>query len=271
MILSSVVIVLGEVLEATILASIFLALSQRFETPRNWFISALLAGITGAALYAVFFDVISQWADGFGQEIFNASIQLGIYLCLCLFNALVYSTKQEQTMSRYLEWTMALAVSLAITREGAEIFLYLSGFISSDSLITATITGSIIGAGIGLSLGILLYYFFISLNRRLSLYLGYSLLLLVAAGMILQAVRLLIQIDWLPSQQIVWNVSNWIDESSATGRLLYTLVGYEASPTPIEIQCYIVAILVVLLSTGIAQYISSTKNKERPLHKSQFS
>jgi len=262
MILSSVVIILGEVLEATILTSIFLALSQRFETPRNWFFTALLTGITGAALYAIFFDVISQWADGFGQEIFNASIQLGIYGCLCLFNALVYSTKQDQIMSNHLTWIMTLGVSLAITREGAEIFLYLSGFIASDTLITSTITGGVIGAGIGLSVGILLYYFFVSLNKRLSLYLGYSLLLLVAAGMILQAVRLLIQIDWLPSQEIVWDVSNWINEASAAGRLLYTLIGYEATPTLIEIQFYIAALFGVLLTTGITLYISSTKNKE---------
>lgn len=257
MILSSVVIILGEVLEAAILTSIFLALSQRFETSRYWLIMALVTGSIGATLYALSFDTVSQWADGFGQELFNTSIQIGIYFCLLVFNALIYTTRDDQIMSRHLEWIMALGVSLAITREGAEVFLYLSGFVSSDTLITPVLTGSIFGAGIGLSVGILMYYLFVNMNTRVSLYVGYTLLLFIAAGMISQAVRLLIQIDWLPSQNIVWDISNWLDESSAMGRLLFTLIGYEATPTLIEIQFYIAAIFGVLFTTGMAMFVSS--------------
>ena len=260
MILSSVIIVLGEVLEVAILISLFLALSFRFRTSYHWVIGSLVMGFVGAVTYAIAFDAVSQWFDGFGQEVINASIQLGIYLCLLLFNTLIYITRQTRQMTKILSWVMALGVGLAITREGAEIFLYLSGFYSSESLIMPVITGSILGAGIGLSLGILIYYTFINMSARTSLYTGYSLLLLVAAGMILQAVRLLTQIDWLPAQEIIWDVSNWLDESSVTGRLLYTLMGYEATPTLIEIQCYIAAIFGILLATVIAQYYLSKKS-----------
>jgi high-affinity iron transporter len=259
MILSSVIIVLGEVLEAAILSSLFLALSFRIGTSYKWMIGALIMGGSGAVFYATSFDIVNEWFDGFGQEVINASIQTGIYICLLLFNTLIWITNHNRQLKNYLQWVMILGVSLAITREGAEIFLYLSGFYSSELLMTPVITGSILGGGIGLSLGVLIYYTFINMSDRTSLYIGYSLLLFVAAGMISQAVRLLIQIDWLPAQEILWDVSNWIDESSVTGRLLYTLVGYEATPTPIEIQCYIAAIFGILMATGISKYYASQK------------
>ncbi len=262
MILSSVIIVLGEVLEVTILTSLFLALSFRFKVSRHWILYATVTGSAGAIIYALSFDTVSQWLDGFGQEVINASIQMGIYTCLLLFNTLIYTANQHQKITKHLPWVMTLGVSLAITREVSEIFLYLSGFFSSDLLIMPVITGSILGAGIGLSLGILVYYAFIHLSDKASLYTGYCLLLFVAAGMVLQAVRLLIQIDWLPAQNILWDISDWLDESSVTGRLLFTLIGYEATPTLIEIQCYIAAISGILIATCIYQYSISRQKLE---------
>jgi len=254
MILSSVVIILGEVLELAVLISLFLALSFPFKMSRCWVVYALLTGSAGAILYAASFDSLSQWLDGFGQEVINACIQLGIYICLLLFNTFIFIANKQQHATKYLPWIMALGVCLAVTREGSEIYIYISGFLPSSQLITPVITGSILGAGIGLSLGIVIYYLFINMSNQKSLYLGYSLLLLVAAGMIIQAIRLLIQIDWLPAQEIFWDISSWIDESSVGGRLLYTLIGYEATPTPIEIQGYFSAVTLILLTTFIAHH-----------------
>ena len=259
MILSSVIIVLGEVLELTILASLFLALSFRFRFTRYWIIYAVITGVVFAVSYAFFFDTVSQWLDGFGQEVVNASIQIGIYFCLLLFNTLIFIAYHHRLAIKNLQWVMALAICLAVTREGSEIYLYLTGFMSSLEHITPVIAGSAVGAGIGLSLGVLIYYLFIYLSPRMSLYTGYTLLLFIAAGIVLQAVRRLIQIDWLPAQQIAWDTTSWIDESSATGRLLFTLVGYEATPTPIEIQIYIASVFSIIVVTAASHYYVSTK------------
>jgi len=256
MILSSVIIILGEVLELSILTSLFLALSFRLGISRLWVPYAIITGTIFAIIYALSFDTISQLFDDFGQEVFNAGIQIGIYVCLLIFNTIIFVSYQKPVATKYLKWAMLSGVSLAVTREGSEIYLYISGFVSSEQLITPVLTGSILGAGIGLSLGILIYYLFINLSHRRSLYTGYTLLLFVAAGILLQAVRLLIQIDWLPAQKIVWDTSNWLDESTVTGRLLYTLIGYEATPTPIEIQCYIAAVSCILITTVLAWYYS---------------
>jgi high-affinity iron transporter len=260
MILSSVIIILGEVLELAVLTSLFLALSFRLEMSRRWIAYAILAGSICAILYALSFDVVSQLFDDFGQEVVNAGIQLGIYISLLVFNSIIFISYKKPVAIKHLKWAMISGVSLAVTREGSEIFLYISGFISSEQLITPVLTGSILGAGIGLSVGILIYYLFINMPHRRSLYTGYVLLLFVAAGILLQAVRLLIQIDWLPAQNIAWNTSDWLDESSVTGRLLYTLIGYEATPTPIEIQCYIAAVTCILITTAFIWYRTHKKS-----------
>ena len=257
MILSSVIIILGEVLEFTILASIFLALSFHLKLSRHWIIYAILLGITGAISYAIFFDEISQWFDDFGQEVFNAMIQLCIYLCILIFCCIIFIAEKNKSSLKYLQWPMILCLSLALTREGSEIYLYLSGVLASERFVIPVLTGSALGAGIGLSFGILIYYLFINLPYRKSLYGGYTLFLFIAAGMLSQAVRLLIQIDWLPAQKIVWDTSSWLDESSVIGRLSYTLIGYEATPTMIEVQFYITAVFSILITTMISHYYAN--------------
>ncbi len=258
MILSSVIIILGEVLEFTILTSIFLALSFHLKLSRHWIIYAVLLGITGAFSYAIFFDVISQWFDDFGQEVVNAMIQFCIYICILVFCCIIFIANKKPYAKKYLQWPMILCVSLALTREGSEIFLYLSGVLSSEQFIMPVLTGSALGAGIGLSFGILIYYLFINLSYKKSLYSGYTLFLFIAAGMLSQAVRLLIQIDWLPAQKIIWNTSSWLDESSVIGRLSYTLIGYEATPTLIEVQFYIAAVSGILIATALSHHYAGS-------------
>ena len=48
-------------------------------------------------------------------------------------------------------------------------------------------------------MGVLIYYFVAALSGRMAWIVGLGLLSLVAAGMLSQAVLLLIQADWLPS------------------------------------------------------------------------
>jgi high-affinity iron transporter len=111
--------------------------------------------------------------------------------------------------------------------------------------------GSVIGASIGISIGALIYYFVISLSYRQSLVLGIGLLALVAAGMLSQAVLLLIQADWLPSQLPIWDSSGWLPETSVTGQLLYALIGYEATPSALQASFYFGGLLLLLLVVAI--------------------
>ena len=93
----------------------------------------------------------------------------------------------------------------------------------------------------------LIYYFVAALSGRMAWIVGLGLLSLVAAGMLSQAVLLLIQADWLPSQLPLWDSSDWLSESFVTGQLLYALIGYEATPTGLQASFYFGGLLLFLV------------------------
>jgi len=253
MLLTSVVFVLREVLEAALLLSLLLSLSKRLGIRISWAIIALIAGILGAAVYGFNIDIVSEWFEGVGQEVLNAALQTGIYLLLCGVAILAMRRHRERSASDdLLRVVMALSVAFAIVREGSEIMIYLSGFLQASDLLVPVLAGSVLGAGIGVSAGAVFYYSLLSLKRRAAVITGGLLLALVAAGMVAQVTQLLTQADWLPSQYPVWDSSWLVEENSVTGQVLYALIGYEATPAPLQIivhgSAFVLIILLALLS-----------------------
>ncbi len=71
--LGALIIVFREVFEAGLVIGIVLAATRLVAGSRWWIAGGVLAGIAGSALLAMFAEVVSKWADGFGQELFNAA------------------------------------------------------------------------------------------------------------------------------------------------------------------------------------------------------
>ncbi len=113
------------------------------------------------------------------------------------------------------------------------------------------VAGTAIGAGIGLSVGAVFYYGMLSLHGRAAAIVGAFLLSLVAAGMASQAAQLSIQADWLPSHYPIWDSSWLIDEQSVTGQLLYALIGYEATPTALQVVIHFASIMFIFLVAAL--------------------
>ena len=248
MLLTSVIIVLREVLEAALLISILLALSSVLEISRRWLGWSLGFGLAGAIIYSFGVAAVSDWFDGVGQEVTSAVLQFLIYLFLLLFAFLALrNSGPRRSSDKQIMLVMAAIVSFAVTREGFEVLVYIYGFSSDLPQFATILLGSAIGASIGISVGALIYYFVSSLSYRHSLVIGIGLLALVAAGMLSQAVLLLIQADWLPSQLPIWDSSGWLSEQSVTGQLMYALVGYEATPTALQASSYFGGLLLLLL------------------------
>ena len=248
MLLTSVILVLREVLEAALLISLLMAMSQRMGQTSRWVGAALATGLLAAAVYGFNIDLVSDWFDGVGQEVINAALQILIYGLLCAVAvAAVRHDKDTLRPNSRLPLLMALPVTLAIVREGAEIMIYLSGFMQLPGQRTSVIAGSAIGAGIGLSVGAVFYFTLLNLKESHAKLAGGCLLALVAAGMIAQARQLLIQADWLPTQYPLWDSSWLIDEQSVVGQLLYALIGYEATPTPLQMGAYVASIALLII------------------------
>lgn len=241
MLLDAIIIVLRESLEAGILISLLLSISTRSEFSPKWLLVAIPLGLMGAALYARNLAVISAWFDYVGQEVVNAGMQYLIYLLLVAVAALA---SRKLRLPGYFTYLMTACVALAIIREGGEIILFYSGFLGAEQLMRGSLTSGFIGLMIGFSIGALCYFGVMSLSARLAQKTQIVLIILVAAGMVAQATQLLLQADWLPAAVPVWDTSHWLSENSVTGQLAYAVFGYEASPTLIEVLCYLGALLL---------------------------
>jgi high-affinity iron transporter len=246
MLLNSVVIVLREVLEAALLLSVLLASGRFLHVSNRWVAAALSTGILGAASYGFFLASVSEWFDGVGQEVCNALLQFGTF---ALLTAIAFQIPgrldSQRNSSTKVATLMAAAVALAITREGAEILVYVSGFWSMADFFSAVAIGSFIGACIGFSVGVLIYYLLLAQPIRRAPATSVVLLVLIAAGIASQATRLLIQADWISAAGAVWDTSHLLSEQSLMGQLLYALIGYEASPSAIEVLAYAGSMLLV--------------------------
>lgn len=245
MLLTSVIIVLREVLEAALLISILSALSVAHGIRRSWIGWALVCGGMCAFGLGYGIDTVSAWFDGVGQEVSSAFLQFAIYLGLAV--ALYLFGVPGRRKGPGTATLMAMIVTLAITREGFEVLVYVLGFAGNLKQLLVVLIGSAIGAGIGISIGTLIYYLLRSMPPKVSHLASLILLVMVSAGLVSQAALLLIQADWLPSQLPLWDSSGVIAEDSVTGQLLYALIGYEATPSAIQAGFYFGGALLMLL------------------------
>jgi len=260
MLLTSVIVVLREVLESALLISVLVALSGTLGIPRRWVVWALGLGLAGAVGFSLGFNTISDWFDGVGMEVASAFMQGLIYLLLAAFALLVlWNSNSTRTGGLLMRIIMVLIVALAVAREGVEVLIYMYAYSDSLPQFIHALTGAVIGAAIGISIGVLLYYLLSHPVIGKSPTTGLVLLALIGAGLLSQAILLLIQADWVPSHLPLWDTTDWLSESSVTGQLLYVLIGYEATPTAIQVAFYLGA-LIVLLTIAVLTAVSRSRS-----------
>lgn len=257
MFLNAVVLILQEILEAALLISVLLVLAglfhnawgREFPMRKSWLFYSLILGSISAWVYAYFTPAISEWFDYVGQELMNSMIHLVSLLFLIILTCVVPSKYLSNRASQRINLTrvsMTIIVMLALVREGSEIILYLEGVTSQSENVPPVILGAIIGSGIGVSCGVFLFYSLISLTEQWALRASLILLALVSGNMASQIVMLLTQADWLPYSRIAWDSGSILAENSIPGHLLYALIGYEATPSLIQVGCYILGITIIV-------------------------
>lgn len=262
MLLDAVIIVLREVLEAAMLASIFLAVSKILGIRFHWFLLSLAVGAIGAYGYAAAMKWVSEWFDFTGQELVNGLIQVGIYITALAVVVLGYlSAGRGDAGYRWVTLMMTMTMILAVIREGSEIMLYLQTFTGDQGRLLRVLTGGVVGAGIGCSVGILVYYLLVLNVGRYSLVGCQAALAVVAAGIVSQVVPLFEQIDILPGAGPVWDTSTLLPETSIVGQLLYAVVGYEATPSPWQVAVYVGAMIVFVFAVWVGRYWERVANE----------
>ena len=81
-----------------------------------------------------------------------------------------------------------------------------------------------------------------------------ALLVLLAAGLAGQMARFLIQADLLPAlAEPLWDTSALLSTSSLTGSILHVLVGYESSPSGMQMLFYVGTVSVILFLAALVK------------------
>lgn len=249
MLIHSVIIFFQEVFEAALLAGLLMAVGKQHRLPKAWLWRALVLGIACASLYAINIGNISEWFDYVGQELVNALLQCGIFFCIL---ALLFLDQlpEKNKLKNWMCHIMMLAITLAMTMEGSEIVIYLSGAIYQSDGLLSLFTGAVLGSAIGASFAALIYYALVRYPGLYATLLTRILLTLGASAMLSQGCQQLVQADWLPGVVTVWDSSALIDEKSLLGHFLYAMFGYEATPNLTQLTSYLcgfaAGILIIL-------------------------
>ena len=253
------VLILREVLEASLIISVVYAATRGIPGRGQWVGLGVGAGVGGALLVAAFAGAIASAVSGIGQEVFNAGVLLAAVVMIgwhavwmashgkALVTRLKLVGKEVAVGHRPLA-ALLVVVAIAVLREGSEaaLFVYAQAANGSDwvDLAVGVTAGILGGAAIGLALylGLLripMRYFFTATNW---------LLLLVAAGMAAQAANFLVQADILPPLGArLWDTSALLSDRSLFGQTLHALIGYDARPAGIQLAFYFLTVVIIVM------------------------
>ena len=255
----SSIVVFREVLEAALIITIILAATRGVHYRGLWVSTGVITGIAGAIIVASFTEGISNMMEGVGQEIFNAGILLTAVLMLAWHN--IWMSAHGKQLAAQMKavgqgvsngdlpmFTLALAIALAVLREGAEVVLFLNGMAMSGESATSLGSGAALGIAGGTAVGIAMYFGLLRIPLRHFFQVTGWMILLLAAGLAASAAGYLEQAGILPAiKPVLWDSSWLLSEQSLAGQLAHTLVGYQSRPSGIALLFWRTTFSTILL------------------------
>ena len=254
--LATTIIIFREILEAALIIGIVAAATQGVARRGLWITVGVMVGVAGALVVAGLADVLVELADGMGQELFNASILIAAVLMLAWHNIWMASHSRElvaemnQVGSAVKSgkeplFALLLVVALAVLREGAEVVLFLYGQLAQGVRLPDMLSGGFVGMAAGVSVGLAMYFGLLRIPTGYLFAVTGWMILLLAAGMAAHAGAFLVQADTLPSWGQAWNSSGFLSNQSLLGGALQTLVGYDATPSVMQVLIYVATIVLI--------------------------
>jgi high-affinity iron transporter len=264
--IATALIVFREVLEAALIVGIVSAATRGIPGRARWIGAGLVAGLVGSIAVAGGAQLISQLAEGMGQELFNASILMLAVLMLAWHNIWMTSHGRElasnarrigaDVRTGAKEMSVVLVViGVAVLREGSETVLFLYGIAASGETGRASMmAGGALGLAAGVLVGVLLFRGLLRIPLKFFFSVTSALVLLLAAGMAAQAARFLVQANVLPSLATpLWDTSAIVSNSSVLGKALTGLVGYDAQPAGMQIAAFVVVLAAIALGMALVR------------------
>jgi high-affinity iron transporter len=247
-VVGSLLIFAREGIEGTLICSIlltYLASAGRRDLFRFVFLGAGSAVVLAVAAGIVLW-VVSR--DAFINSTAQAWFETGVFAVAV--GVLTYMTfwmrRHSRTMGRELREkvsgvvsggsgiAIALIAFVTVGREAIETVIFLLAIAYQSSPLQLVI-GAVIGLAIALSVSFAMYRVGLRINLRRFFAVVGSLLMVVAAGLLADAVQNLQGLGVLPGGSLtLWNVSRALPDDTGIGDVLHGLVGYSASPTVLQ-------------------------------------
>lgn len=264
--LSSLIVVFREVLEAALITGIVAAACKGLPGRGRWIAVGILAGLVGAIVIAIFAGAIADALSGMGQEVFNAAV-LALAVVMLAWHvawmqrhaqhmvAQARATARQAASGERPLTAIAVVIAVAVLREGAETALFLYGiFAGGGEQVIDVALGGLAGLLIGVVVGYAIYAGLVRLSPGLLFKVTNIMVALLAAGMAAQSIGFLLQADLVPALgQTAWDTSHILSEKDWFGRVLHTLIGYIAQPAGIQVIAYVITLVVIALLAWAAR------------------
>jgi high-affinity iron transporter len=272
--LSALLIVFREVIEAGLIVGIVLAATQGVPRRESAVAGGVLAGVLGACLVAAFAGELAALFQGNGQELFNASILLLAVTMLTWHN--VWMASHGREMARELKAAghdvvtgkrtlaaLGVVVGVAVLREGSEVVLFLYGIAAQGGTTNAALlAGGALGLAAGAAVSALMYFGLLTIPAGRLFQVTSGLITLLAAGMAAQAVLFLQNGGYIDALTgTIWDTTWLLKEDSIPGRLLHTLIGYVQAPDGAQILAYLATIAAILI---LMRLVGKPVSRTRP-------
>ncbi len=258
--LATFVIFLREGVEASMIVAILLAYLNR-TGQRRYFrdvylgvgAALVLAGAGGVVAYLT----IRSYAGSRAQTIFETATYLLATVILTYMTFWMRSharglkselqSRADTAMSKGARVGLALVGFQAVGREGVETVVFTLAIAFSTRHQGTLLIGGAIGLTIALGIAFVMYRLGHRLNvGRLFTVVG-ALLMVFAAGLLVDAIQNMQQLGWLPvAMQPLWHTGRILSEDSALGDIAHSFFGYAQSPTVLQAVVYLLYLTAVL-------------------------
>src|SRR5258708_5857472 len=142
-------------------------------------------------------------------------------------------------MSRRARAGLALLAFQAVGREGVETVVFTLAIAFSSSQRGGLLAGAVAGLAIAMVIAFVMYRLGHRINiGRFFMVVG-VLLMIFAAGLLVDAVQNMQELGWLPgASHQLWHTGAILNEDSAIGDIAHSFFGYAQSPTVLQVVVY---------------------------------
>lgn len=266
--ISSFIITFRETLEAALVVGI--VLSYLVKTQRTQHNNVVYLGVASAIVVsligAYLFNVLAGGFEGRAEQIFEgASMLFAVimltYMILWMMNQKHIATELHQKVDMELNEQhkvgLFLVVFASVLREGIEtvIFLGATTFVSAGQ-------NNILGALLGIATVIIIAYFIFIAGKKINIKIFFNVtsvfLILFAAGLVSSSIHEFQEAGILPETiEHVWNINPQVKiggtypimhQEGFIGSILHSLIGYDASPSLLQLIGYLAYISLIMIS-----------------------